>query len=118
MTNDPLYLDILAGLRGQRGQLDATKFEHCACALLQQFFHPTLVPIPGGNDGGMDGACADGAGPAYPLVCTTQDNVIGNLRGSLQSSLDRGHTRRQAIVATSQALTALRRKNLEEAAGL
>src|SRR3954449_7128996 len=104
MTNDPLYLDILAGLRGQRGQLDATKFEHCACALLQQFHHPTLVPVPGGNDGGMDGACADGDGTAYPLVCTTQENVIGNLRGSLQSYLCRGGTRRLAIAVTSQAL--------------
>jgi hypothetical protein len=77
---------------------------------------PTLVPIHGGLDSGMDGAMADGEGGAYPLVATTAKNVIGNLTRSLDSYLDRGGTRRRLVVATSTALSPKKRWNLEERA--
>lgn len=112
MTRDPLYQRIVAGLGGS---LDPESFERCAADLLRRVY-PGLAPVRGGNDAGMDGAVGDGDGPAFPLVCTTAANVLRNLRGSLQSYLDAGGTRRVAVLATSQALTPRRRRALEHAA--
>jgi hypothetical protein len=112
MTRDPFYQQIVERLCGT---LDEELFERCAADLLRRIY-PTLVPIRGGNDGGMDGACADGQGPAFPLITTTGEDVIGNLRGSLNSYRLNGGTRNLAISATSQKLTPVRRRNLEEAA--
>ena len=53
---DEFYQRIIAGLSGS---LDADLFEHCACDLLREAY-PTLAPIKGGSDSGMDGAIADG----------------------------------------------------------
>jgi hypothetical protein len=113
MTRDPFYQQILAGLRGQ---LDPELFERCAAGLLRRIY-AGLVPIRGGSDAGMDGACTDGAGPGFPLVCTTGEDVIGNLNQSLRSYRSKGDTRDRAILATSQELTGTRRRNLEAAAG-
>ncbi len=96
---------------GLRRELDPEVFERCASALLRADY-PALVPIRGGGDSGMDGAIADGEGPAFPLVCTTGKNVIGNLARSLASYLDHGGSRRKVVVATSQFLTPTRRQNL------
>jgi hypothetical protein len=112
MTRDPFYQKIIAGLRGT---LDPDAFERCAAALLRSVY-PGLVPVRGGSDGGMDGAIADGKGLAYPLVCTTSTAVLANLRRSLRSYLKEGGTRRRVVAATSQELTARRRRNLEIAA--
>jgi hypothetical protein len=113
MTRDPYYQQIVAGLDRR---LDPELFERCAAALLRGLY-PGLVPVRGGGDAGMDGAIADANGPPFPLVCTTGDDVIGNLRGSLQSYIDSGGARRSAVSATSRPLTPTRRRNLEQAAG-
>ncbi len=102
MIRDPLYRDILDGLDGR---LDPELFEQCSIDLLRREAFPALVPIRGGSDAGMDGAVADGEGPAYPLVCTTGKDVIGNLTRSLDSYLADDGSRRLVVVATSQALT-------------
>lgn len=112
MLRDPFYQQIIDGLNRR---VDAELFERCAAALLRQN-HPTLVPIRGGNDAGMDGAIADGEGTAFPLICTTSSKVLANLRRSLNSYIDKGGGRRKAIVATSQSLTPPKRRNLENAA--
>jgi hypothetical protein len=103
---DPFYEEILQALAGP---LDKDCFELCAAALLTKEF-PTLVPIRGGTDSGMDGVTA-GDGPF--LVCTTGRDVIRNLTGSLNSYLKDGGTRRSLIMATSQELTQTRRQNLQ-----
>jgi hypothetical protein len=69
-----------------------------------------------GDDAGMDGAIADGEGESFPLVCTTGEDVIGNLTRSLASYLADGGKRRKVVVATSQHLSQRRRKNLEQRA--
>ena len=112
MKRDPLYQQILERLGGP---LDPDLFEHCAADLLRRE-HPTLVPIRGGSDAGMDGAIADGEGTAYPLVTTTGTDVIGNLHRNLEAYKAGGGSRHKAILATSQELTALRRRNLEKRA--
>ncbi len=108
MKRDPFYGEILDRL-GQ--PLDPDVFERCACDLLRVDF-PSLVPVRGGVDSGMDGAIADGEGPAFPLICTTSNDVLGNLRKNLNSHLKSEGTRRKAVVATSQALTPAKRQNL------
>lgn len=110
--NDPFYRQILEVLSGR---LDPDVFEEAVGDLLRDAL-PTLVPIRGGTDFGMDGAVADGDGPAFPLTCTTSKDVIGNLRKSLQSYLAGGGKRRKVVVATSQELSGTKRRNLEKQA--
>ncbi|HEV3052396.1 MAG TPA: hypothetical protein VGX50_18940, partial [Longimicrobium sp.] len=112
MARDPLYRDIEQGLQGK---IDGDLFEQCAADLLRQIY-PGLVPVRGGGDAGMDGAISDGDDPPLPLICTTEKNVLDNLRRSIASYLSEGGTRRAVVVATSQDLSPPRRRNLEAAA--
>ena len=114
MVRDPLYRAIQERLAGR---LDPEMFERCAVDLLREVY-PGLVPIRGGDDGGMDGAIADSrGGPPIPLVVTTAGSVIGNLTRNLKSCRRDGGTASEAVVATSQPLTARQRRNLEKRAG-
>lgn len=114
MVRDPLYRAIEKRLSGR---LDPEMFERCAVELLRDVY-PGLVPIRGGDDGGMDGAIAAARGGApMPLVTTTRRDVIGNLRNSLNSYQRRGGSAQEAVLATSQPLTPLKRRNLEDRAG-
>ena len=112
MIRDPFYRVIVERLGGR---LDPDTLERCAADLPRNEL-PTLVPIRGGADVGMDGAIADGMGEAYPLVCTTSKDVIGNLTQNLDSYVASGGGRRRVILATSQDLSARRRRNLNERA--
>jgi hypothetical protein len=109
MIHDPFYQDIIDKLNGR---LDPELFEQCVSDILKKIY-PGLVPVPGGNDAGMDGAVCDGEDTAFPLICTTQDDVIGNLTKSLKSYLQNNGPRRKAILATSRSLTPGKRRNLE-----
>lgn len=110
MNRDPFYQQIIGGLAGS---LDPELFEQCAADILRDEL-PTLVPVRGGSDAGMDAAIADLQGTAYPLICTTGTDVIGNLTRNLKRYKQEGHTRRRVVLATSQQLTAKRRSNLEK----
>lgn len=112
MFRDPFYEAIIARLNGE---LDDKVFEACAADILREYY-PTLVPISGGDDSGMDGAVADGKGLPFPLVTTTRKDVIGNLTHNLKKYVEDRGTRRTAILATSRSLTPRRRFNLEERA--
>jgi hypothetical protein len=112
MIRDPFYKDILRALSGP---VDSELFEECAADILRQEF-PTLVPIRGGDDAGMDGAISDGTGIAFPLISTTDENPIRNITKNINSYLSKGGTRRKAVFATSQKLTARKRRNLEKRA--
>lgn len=95
--------------------MDPECFERCAADLLRPIY-PGLVPVRGGSDSGMDGAVADGLGSPFPLVCTTSDRVLDNLRRSLHSYLAEGGERRRVVLSTSRALSPKRRWNLRQAA--
>jgi hypothetical protein len=112
MPGDQMFQQILEGLQKE---LNPNVFELCAADLIREDFK-TAVPVVGGNDGGMDGAIADFDGEPFPIVCTTQDDVIGNLTKSLDSYLKNGEQRRKVVLATSRSLTPLRQKNLRERA--
>jgi hypothetical protein len=106
VIRDPFYRQILERLAGS---LDGDLFEVCAASLLRNDF-PTLVPIRGGTDSGMDGATAS---PGPFLVCTTGTDVIRNLAKNLNSYKRSGGPRHAVVVATSQELSQKRRANLE-----
>jgi hypothetical protein len=108
MIRDPYYRQIVERLKGP---LDPELFEQCAADLLRVIY-PTLVPIRGGDDSGIDGAIADGKGEPFPLVSTTGKDVIGNLTRNLKSYLQDGGLRRKVVLATSQKLTPRRIRNL------
>lgn len=108
MNRDPFFNQIIERLKNR---LDPALFESCAADLLRNVY-PTLVPIRGGDDAGMDGAIADTEGEPFPLVTTTAKDVIGNLTRNLKSYLDRGGTRRKVVLATSQYLSQRKRENL------
>jgi hypothetical protein len=112
VDRDALYGQILARLGGE---LNPRIFEDAVCDLLRDTF-PGLVPIRGGSDSGRDGAIADGEGEAFPLICTTGKDVLGNLTASLDSYLRHGGRRRKVVLATSQELSPQRRSNLEKRA--
>jgi hypothetical protein len=89
-------------------------FQSCAAALIGKA-HPNLSPMPGGNDAGMDGAFGTPDG-RYPLICTTQGDVIGNFRENISTYLAKRNGPRRAVVATSQHITNLKKRNLEDEA--
>src|SRR4051795_5417272 len=60
VIRDPFYREIVERLGGR---IDPELFERCAGDLLRDEW-PTLVPVRGGTDAGMDSAVADGEGPA------------------------------------------------------
>ncbi len=112
MVKDPFYRQIREALSRR---LDGDLFEACASDLLRERF-PTLVPVTGGHDGGVDGEIADGEGEPFPLVCTTQKRVIDNLAGSLERIRQTGGRRRKVVVATSRALSPKKRRDLRDRA--
>ena len=112
MVTDPLYRSIEKGL-GER--LDPELFERCAVELLREVY-PGIVPIRGGDDGGMDGAISIGTGAPLPLVVTTGKDVLGNLTRNLQSYRRAEGSAPEAILATSQALTGRKKRNVEKRA--
>jgi hypothetical protein len=112
MKRDPVYRQIIEGLEGS---LDPDLFEECVADLLRNIY-PTLVPIHGGKDAGMDGAIADTKGEPFPLITTTSENAIRNLTKNLNSYLKDGRKRRRFIFATSRYLTSRKIRNLEKRA--
>jgi hypothetical protein len=109
---DPHFRQILEGLAGH---LHPQLFEECVTDLLRDAF-PSLVAVHGGSDAGMDGAIADGAGEAFPLIVTTSGRVLRNLTESWHSYLALGGTRSRTVMATSSALSPAKRRNLHERA--
>lgn len=111
MPKDRLFAEIENRLQGK---LDPETFELCAADLLRTE-HRGLTPIPGGSDGGMDGAVPTDGHP-LPLIVTTADDVIGNLRRNLRRYKEVGGKARQAVVATSTKLSKKRWDNLHDQA--
>ena len=112
MIQGSLYRKIIERLDEQ---LDPTTFQRCANALLMEVF-PTLAPMSGGDDEGMDGAIADIDGDSSPIIATTDKKVLRNLRGSLSRRIDSGSTNRKAVLATSRCLSNTRKRNLHKEA--
>jgi len=113
MNRDPFYCEIIDRLNST---LDPDLFEQCAADLLRTIY-PGLTPMRGGSDSGMDGAIADGGGEPFPLIATTNKNVIGNFTRNLTTYVRNNGRRRKVVLATSRFLTPKRKINLFTRAG-
>ena len=107
MNRDPLRERILQRLNEIS---DDETFEACVCDLLRPEW-PTLVPVPGGNDAGLDGAWVDQRGKGL-LIATTGSDVIGNVTQNLKKHLASGGDRRQVLVAASNSLSPQQCRNI------
>ncbi len=107
---DPLYNQIVDALNKVG---DGNKFQSCAADLLRKDY-PNLTPVSGGNDAGVDGGAVHADGQKIQLICTVQDSVITNVGNSLTESQKKDQKSGYVLVATSQALTALQKRNLEK----
>src|SRR5437867_27938 len=109
---DPLRSDIEQAL--SRG-LDGQVFERCAFALLRPTF-PSLAPIPGGHDFGLDGVAVAADETTIGLVCTTAEDGARNLRTSLKRHAESGGKTRKVVFATTRAVSARKMRTLEASA--
>ena len=91
--------------------LDGTTFERCAVDLLREVY-PSLYPVEGGNDAGMDGVGELPDGTPFFLVATVQDDARGNLDRNVKSHIDAGGERRAVVFATSRPIRGRRRIKL------
>lgn len=109
MNRDPYYEKVAERLAEVN---DGDLFERCVCDLLRQEW-PNLLPVPGGDDAGVDGAWGDERGHGV-LIATTAKDVIGNVTKNLKSQVATGRPRRRVLIATSQDLTPERCRNIEK----
>ena len=91
--------------------LDGTTFERCAVDLLREVY-PSLRPVEGGNDAGMDGVGELPDGTPFFLVATVQKDGRANLERSVKSHIDAGGERRAVVFATSRPISGRRRIEL------
>jgi hypothetical protein len=112
MFRDPLYRQIRRRLRELK---DGNAFELCANDLLRRIF-PSLSSREGGDDAGLDGVIANEDKSSIQLICTTGEDVLGNLSGSIDSNLKKGGKSHACILATSQRLTNSKKRALENRA--
>ena len=84
--------------------LDGTTFERCAVDLLREVY-PSLHPVEGGNDAGMDGVGELPDGTPFFLVATVQRDARDNLDRNVKSHIDAGGERRAAVFATSRPIS-------------
>ena len=110
---DPHHRAILEALDGK---LDPAAFEECAADILQRIW-PGLVPVPGGQDDGFDGAVADGGRrEPFPLVTTTATDLTGNLRRNLLRAQRSNPKVDRALFATSRSVRPRMRNTLRDQA--
>ncbi|MEP7010104.1 MAG: hypothetical protein ABJC13_07260 [Acidobacteriota bacterium] len=112
VIRDPYYRKILDAL--EEGPISPDAFERCAVDLLRADF-PGIALVPGGSDGGFDGAIPVN-GRWWPLVCTTGDDLTGNLRENLKTVRARDAYADTAVFATTKAIDGRLRTALEKAA--
>ena len=111
MNSDPLYSKVIEALKRP---LDGNTFQACAAALIGKA-HPNLVPMPGGDDAGMDGAFRHPRRSLSPRL----HRPVGCPRQLPQEYVHlpcEAHGTKCAAVATSQRLSNRRKRNLEAAA--
>ena len=91
--------------------LDGETFERCAVDLLTEYY-PSLLPVEGGNDAGMDGIGELADGTPFFLAATVQKDARSNLENNVGSYMSAGGDRRVVVFATSRRVSGRRRLQL------
>ncbi|MYA61887.1 MAG: hypothetical protein F4X94_04870, partial [Dehalococcoidia bacterium] len=92
--------------------LDGEKFERCAVDLLREHY-PSLRPVEGGNDAGMDGLGELSDGTPFFLVATVEKDGRANLERNVRSYISAGGDRRVVVFATSRQVSGRRSLHLD-----
>lgn len=109
MIRDPLYRAILQRLEDS---LDDKVFELFAVNVVRQEF-PSAVPVVGGSDAGLDGAIGILTGPRLPIITTTSDRVLDNVRRNVaRYGKEWKETADGLVIVTSTFLSPIREKNV------
>ena len=112
MAQPDLWARIIDALR--REGVDADEFETAAVLFLRDSF-PTLSPVSGGTDFGRDADAIDGD-DVVRLLATTAEDPRDNLRNGLGRMREEGLPYSDVVLATSQPVSATRRRQLERIA--
>jgi hypothetical protein len=104
-----LWARIVDALRTEG--VDADEFETAAFIFLKDSF-PTLSPVSGGTDLGRDADALDGDG-VIRLLATTAADPRDNLRNGLRRMREEGLPVSEVVLASSQPVSATRRRQLE-----
>lgn len=119
MPTDRLYQDIVRKLRTEK--LDDATFEKIAVRIAN-YCGVRVLPMPGGQDAGYDGAIVDADGGRLPgaLAATMQQNGLANLRKNLRMHSDRyPEAAKTAFFVTTRPKTNRQKQNLtKEAQGM
>ena len=89
-------------------------FERCAVDLLREHHYPSLRPVGGGNDAGMDGLGDLPDGTPFFLVATVEEDARANLKRNVRSYVTAGGERRAVVFATSRPVSGRRRLELDQ----
>ncbi len=112
-VRDPLFRSIRQRLAEG---VDPGLFERFAIELVLPDF-PTAVLVAGGSDGGVDGWVHSPENPPIPIVTTTAQNVLRNLKRNLPACKKKWPEHADTVIlVTSTSLTATRQRNLAERA--
>lgn len=105
--------DLLARIREalRTAGVDGHEFERAASTFLRDPF-PSLSPVSGGTDFGRDGDALE-AGSVVRLLATTAGDARQNLREGLRRMKAEGVPFYEVVMATSQVVSATRRRQLE-----
>ena len=87
--------------------LDGATFERCAVDLLRKDY-PSLGPVEGGNDAGMDGVGELVDGTPFFLIATVQQDSRSNLARNVRSHIDAGGEFRAVVFATTRPVSGRR----------
>ena len=109
MGQPDLWARIVGALRTEG--VDADEFESAAFVFLKDSF-PTLSPVSGGTDFGRDADAVDGD-RVIRLLATTATDPRDNLRNGLRRLREEGLPFSEVVLATSQLVSATRRRQLE-----
>jgi hypothetical protein len=109
VSQPDLWARILDALRTKG--VDANEFEVAAFVFLKDSF-PTLSPVSGGTDFGRDADALDGD-DVVRLLATTAADPRNNLRNGLRRMREEGLLVSDVVLATSQPVSATRRRQLE-----
>ena len=116
MPTDRLYQDIVGKLRTEK--LDDTTFERIAVRIANHY-GVRVLPMPGGQDAGYDGAIVDAGGGRLPgaLVATMQKDGLANLRKNLRMHSDAyPEAAKTAFFVTTRPKTNRQKQNLTKEA--
>ena len=116
MASDKLYQDIVTSLRTQ--ELNDATFEKIAVRIANDS-GVAVLPMPGGQDAGYDGAIVDSAGDRLPgpLVATMQKNAVANIRTNLSMhAATYPEAIKSAFFVTTRAKTNRQKQNLAKEA--